>query len=82
MDADIAKLLKQPADYWKSPFRYDDEGALILDANNNRVLDVRGHGMLTGQGARAHGLGDAQAANIQDELGCAVVLLLNANWPR
>ena len=81
-NAEISKLLTEPGRYWKFPFRYDDEGAVIWDANDNRVLDVRGNGMLTGSGAKAHGLTESAAAFVQDQLGCAVVNLLNDNWPK
>ena len=67
--------------YWKAPFRYDAEGSMIWDARNERVLDVRGWGYLTGQGSKALGLSAGSAARIQDDFGSSVVALLNASWP-
>jgi len=65
--------------HWKAPFRYDAEGQTIWDANNERALDVRGWGYLTGQGAL--GLPDAKAEKIMDDFGQSVVRILNAQWP-
>lgn len=66
--------------YWKAPFRYDEEGTMIWDANNERVLDVRGWGYLTGKGSAALGLPPEEAATIQNDLGKIVVQSLNLGW--
>ena len=66
--------------YWKAPFRYDEEGQTIWDANNQRVLDVRGWGYLTGKGSGALGLDEASAIKIQDDFGEGVVKALNTAW--
>lgn len=69
------------ARHWKAPFRYDAEGSMIWDANNERALDVRGWGRLTGGGEHSLGLSYEAAAKIQDEFGQSVVQILNAQWP-
>jgi hypothetical protein len=79
-DLELAKLLEEPSRYWGAPFRYEPEGTMIVDANGDRILDVRGWGHLTGKGA--HGLPDSDAERIQDALGNAVAKILNANWPK
>jgi|PlaIllAssembly_1097288.scaffolds.fasta_scaffold81561_2 hypothetical protein len=60
---------------WTPPFRYDDEGQMIYDAKNERVLDMRGWGFLTGKGSL--GWMEARAARKQDEIGRRVVTLMN-----
>lgn len=66
--------------YFKPPFKYHAGASAILDANLTMFLDVRGYGHLTGKGA--HGLTDAAACAIQDQLGEATAKLLNENWER
>jgi hypothetical protein len=66
--------------YYVPPFRYDDCGAFITDANGDRILDMRGWGHLTGQGA--HGLKHDAATKIQDQTGEDLAKLLTANWPK
>lgn len=67
----------QPFNYkpWVPPFRYDRDGTMILDSNGHMIVDVRGWGFLTGQGALA--LSDEEAAKIQDGLGIRLTLLMN-----
>lgn len=60
-----------------APFRYVSSGQWITDANGQLVLDVRGWGYLTGQGAAALKLPEDQAAAIQDRLGKTVAALMN-----
>ena len=66
--------------YWKAPFRYDEEGAIIWDANNEHVLNVRGWGYLTGKGSAALGLPPKEAEAIQNDLGETIVKALNLGW--
>jgi len=65
---------------WKAPFRYDEMGCWIEDANGKRLLDLRGWGYLTGQGCGALGTTQDAAAAIQDRVGRRVVELLNADF--
>lgn len=58
---------------WKAPFRYDDFGTQIVDANGERALDVRGWGFLTA----TKGMGMDPAKEAQDKLAALVVGLLN-----
>lgn len=67
------------ARHWKAPFRYDAEGQMIWDANNERALDVRGWGYLTGKGGL--NLAAPAAEEIIDDFGQSVVRILNAQWP-
>jgi hypothetical protein len=62
--------------YWRPPFKHGN--GTILDANDNRILDVRGWGYLTG--GCAHALDDDKAIAIQDEVGEAVAKVLNIIW--
>lgn len=73
------RLFGMAGAYWLPPFRYDDEGQMIVDANGDRVLDVRGWGHLTGQGS--HRLCHDIAESIQGEIGYGVAQLLNQAWP-
>lgn len=52
--------------YGKPPFKYDDQGGFIIDAADNRVLDLRGWGYLTGRGVGALGLSDIDASNLME----------------
>lgn len=69
------------ADYtpWKPPFVYNRDGQWIEDVEGNRMLDMRGWGYLTGKGSQALGLGEDEAAKIQDTIGAHVTGLLNAD---
>lgn len=53
---------------FKPPFKYDNMGNCIFDADNNMIVDIRGWGFLTGTGG---GLGykDEKACKIQDAIG-------------
>jgi hypothetical protein len=62
---------------WTPPFHYDYEGQIILDAKNQRVLDVRGWGFLTGKGSEGLGWMEARAARTQDAMAQRVVGLMN-----
>lgn len=64
--------------YWKPPFHHTE--GMIWDANNDRILDVRGWGHLTGQGA--HGLAYDAAVLIQEEMGQFVAKVMTENWPK
>ena len=64
--------------YWKPPFRYVAEGTMIVDADEARIIDVRGWGHLTGQGAWR--LPDEKAEEIQDQIGRHLALMLNVAW--
>ncbi len=77
-DAMVGPLAQR---HWHAPFRYDAEGAMIWDARDERALDVRGWGRLTGKGVEALALSDAEACKIQDDFGESVVRILNASWP-
>ena len=63
---------------WKAPFRYDPEGTCIFDADESKILDVRGWGHLTGAGAWRMPVEEAE--RIQDQLGRHLALVLNAAW--
>jgi hypothetical protein len=63
---------------WKPPFRYDNDLCGILDSEGNRILDIRGHGFLTGQGIGGLGLDSEEAMKIQDRIGEYIVGLMNA----
>lgn len=56
---------------YKPPFRYDDMGQIIFDANNNIVVDVRGWGRIKGM---------KNASDLQDELGRQIALGLTEHW--
>lgn len=60
---------------FKPPFKYDDMGSCLLDSNDNKILDVRGWGFLTGRGALA--LDDETAISIQNGIGQNVTNLMN-----
>lgn len=66
-----------PYDYapWQPPFRYDSDGSMVVDANSNLIVDVRGWGYLTGSGSL--GMDETEAALLQDRLGEHVTKLLN-----
>ena len=64
--------------YGKPPFKYDDQGGFITDVADNRVLDLRGWGYLTGKGAGALSLSDIEAAELMDGFGHWVVQRLNS----
>lgn len=59
------------------PFAYDENGAFITNARDERVLDVRAWGSLTGHGDGGAGLTFEEASDIQDEFGRWVVTVLN-----
>ena len=59
------------------PFTYDEDGIFILDANGNKVIDIRGWGYLTGKGSGALGWGDEKAIEVQDAIGKRIVTLMN-----
>jgi hypothetical protein len=65
--------------HWKAPFRYEAEGAVIMDADGERALDIRSWGRLTGRGGL--NLAPEHAEKIQDDFGESVVRILNASWP-
>lgn len=58
---------------FRPPFRYEDVGQKVFDADNNTVLDVRGWGYLKG----ALNLLDDEAAKLQDRVGLWVVEAMN-----
>lgn len=60
---------------WKPPFRYEQDGTMIVDSQDTLALDVRGWGYLTGAGGMD--LDHDKAAGIQDALGSLVADLLN-----
>ena len=65
---------------WKAPFKYDDMGCWIVDANGKRVLDLRGWGYLTGTGCGGLRMTQEAACVIQDRVGRRVVELLNEDF--
>jgi hypothetical protein len=69
------------AQYFKAPFRYDRDGAMIFDAIGTLSLDIRGWGRLAGKGSGGLGLDEYEAQKIQDEFGESVVRAMNAAWP-
>ncbi len=68
-----------PSDAFKKPFRYEEYGQHILDAENNIVLEVRGWGRLTGKGHGGLGLPPGVAEDTQNRFGERVAELLNEN---
>ena len=60
---------------FKKPFVYDDYGYSIMDANGNKVIDVRGWGYLTGKGAL--GYSSDKAKGIQDNIGRHIAQMMN-----
>ena len=64
---------------WKPPFRYERFGTQIVDSRDNRIVDVRGWGYLTGFGFAEHGMSEDQAEKIQDRIGEQVAAALNAS---
>lgn len=66
--------------YFEPPFRYSCGAIWGSGDGAEKLLDVRGWGHLTGGGA--HGLPEAKAAEIQDEIGEHIAKLLTANWPK
>ena len=67
--------LQEALKNWKPPFQYDEEGTMIVDCDYNKIIDMRGWGYLTGQGAL--GLKGDTAADIQDTVAEAIVGFLN-----
>lgn len=70
---------ENPFHPWIPPFRYEPNAQIIQDAQNNRLLDIRGWGYLTGSGqalATPHSFDEA--AKIQDRIGELVATRLNA----
>ena len=63
---------------WKPPFRYERFGTQIVDSRDNRIVDVRGWGYLTGKGGGL-GMSEDQAEKIQDRIGEQVAAALNAS---
>ena len=57
------------------PFRYVEEGDIIVDAQNVRVLDIRGWGHLTGQSSL--GMDHAAAIEATKEFGRFCVESMN-----
>lgn len=68
-----------PSDAFKKPFKYDENGQFILDAENTIVLEVRGWGRLTGKGRGGLGLSPDEAVDLYDRFGERVAKLLNEN---
>jgi hypothetical protein len=68
-----------PSDAFKKPFRYDEDGQFIVDAENIVVLMVRGWGKLTGKGHGGLGLPPNVAEDTQKRFGSRVAELLNEN---
>ncbi len=66
---------------YRLPLRYDHRGAIIFDADDRNVLDVRGWGHLTGHGADGLGLSDKNGTLAQDTFGAFVVARVNAPPP-
>jgi len=62
---------------FKPPFKYLNFGTQIVDSNDQRMLDVRGWGYLTGKGCAALGLSDERAEQLQDAIGELVAKTLN-----
>ena len=60
---------------FKKPFVYDDYGYSIMDANGNKVIDIRGWGYLTGKGAL--GYSSDKAKEIQDNIGRRIAQMMN-----
>jgi hypothetical protein len=68
-----------PSDAFKKPFRYDENGQFIMDAEGTIVLEVRGWGRLTGRGRGGLGLSPNVAEDTQNRFGSRVAELLNEN---
>lgn len=60
---------------FKKPFVYDEYGYSIMDANGNKVIDIRGWGYLTGKGTL--GLASDEATDIQDNIGRRIAQMMN-----
>lgn len=63
----------------RTPWTIDEDGLAIYDADENKVLDIRGYGRLTGNGSGGLGLAHEDAAKAQAQLAQHVVELINAS---
>ena len=61
----------------RTPWTLDENGLTIYDADQNRLLDIRGWGALTGGGGLALNHDVAEAAQIQ--LAKHIIELVNAS---
>lgn len=66
-------------DWATLPWKLDEEGLFITDADGRKLLDIRGWGHLTGKAALA--LPDNEASDHQKELGEFIVHLVNTPIP-
>ena len=66
-----------PYSPWVPPFSYNYEGQWIEDSQGQRLMDVRGWGLLTGKGSL--GMMEETAARIQDAIGLRVTGLMNVD---
>ena len=61
------------------PYIYDTHGCFIRDQNNNKILDLRGWGRLTGHGKVGLGMTPEEAVELQDEFGTFLAEVLNTS---
>jgi len=61
------------------PYTYDTHGCFIRDANNTKILDLKGWGRLTGLGEGGLAMTPENAMELQDEFGAFLSEMLNTS---